>query len=86
MQLGKDQGDGLLNERIKRIAVNQCCTLVYTVRIFTFNKITLYFKWSYACDKNCIVLHLVWHHWQPQGCDADPRQPDVGRNGHRLVP
>jgi long-chain-fatty-acid--CoA ligase ACSBG len=34
MKLGEEQSDDELNARLKRIAVNQCCTLVYTVSIF----------------------------------------------------
>jgi long-chain-fatty-acid--CoA ligase ACSBG len=34
MKLGEEQSDDELNNRLKRIAVNQCCTLVYTVSIF----------------------------------------------------
>lgn len=34
MKLGQEQSEDELNERLKRIAVNQCCTLVYTVSIF----------------------------------------------------
>lgn len=39
MKLGKEQSDDELNHRLKSIAVNQCCTLVYTVCIFFLNVI-----------------------------------------------
>lgn len=33
MQIGEKQSDDRLNEVLKSIAINQCCTIVYTVRI-----------------------------------------------------
>lgn len=31
MNLGNSMPDNVVEERIKRLAVNQCCTLIYTV-------------------------------------------------------
>lgn len=31
MEIGEQQSDDQLNQALKKVAINQCCTIVYTV-------------------------------------------------------
>lgn len=62
METGEQQTDDLLEESLKKIAVNECCTLVYTVSIegrglITYNRI-------------CNFLS-VWNCWPSKRSNAE---------------
>lgn len=35
MEIGEEQSDDQLNQTLKKVAINQCCTIVYTVSFNT---------------------------------------------------
>lgn len=38
MELGSQQPDTLLEESLKSVTINQCCTIVYTVSIINMDR------------------------------------------------
>lgn len=50
MEIGSQQSDEKLEEVLKNIAINECCTLVYTVRQ-TYGKIKPMSKLYFNCSR-----------------------------------
>lgn len=50
MEMGSQQPDDRLEETLKSIAVNQCCTIVYTVSITAIHCGTKYTNIYLLCD------------------------------------
>lgn len=36
MEIGAQQDDSLVENTLKRIALNQCCSLIFTVKLYIF--------------------------------------------------
>ena len=76
MNLGNSSPDNILEERLKKQAVNQCCTLIYTVQQQTAPFFLFFF-----CDNKSYSFvsspFTVWNDGQSERRHAQSRQPDV---------